>query len=245
MFSPPTGATGATAPTQGRQPIPTPPTSNRATGLPSLAGSSAPVPDSGYSTPLTSAASAAAFSVGSPIHPLTNPSSFHSLLSTHRAVIAMFTSATCPPCRMIEPVFEDLARSKKNGQIAFVKVNSGVGMGSMVACEYGVTATPTFGFFLVGKKARDMWLGHGLDWLMSAVGRAHPQAHYQVHRTIDIWSRGYQFGGSSLAQYLKMSPPPHWQANPLAFYCYYSILTSSYTLLSGRPSGGSQFGGVR
>jgi desumoylating isopeptidase 1 len=68
---------------------------------------------------------------------------------------------------MIEPVFEDLARSKKNlttgsggkaqadeGQIAFVKVDLGVGMGSMVAREYGVTATPTFGFFLDGKKVR-------------------------------------------------------------------------------------------
>jgi desumoylating isopeptidase 1 len=67
---------------------------------------------------------------------------------------------------MIEPVFEDLALSKKNlttgggkaradeGRIAFVKVDLGVGMGSMVAREYGVTATPTFGFFLDGKKVR-------------------------------------------------------------------------------------------
>jgi hypothetical protein len=59
---------------------------------------------------------------------------------------------------MIEPVFEDLARSSSGGkaqtegQIAFVKVDLGVGMGSMVAREYGVTATPTFGFFLEGKK---------------------------------------------------------------------------------------------
>lgn len=116
------------------------------------------MPDSGYSTPSTSAASAgAALSVSGPIHPSTNPSSFRSLLSTHRGVVAMFTSATCPPCRMIEPVFEDLARSKKNGQIAFVKVDLGVGMGSMVAREYGVTATPTFGFFLDGKKVRVAW----------------------------------------------------------------------------------------
>lgn len=61
---------------------------------------------------------------------------------------------------MIEPVFEDLARSKKTlaagggGQIAFVKVDLSVGMASMVAREYGVTATPTFGFFLDGKKVR-------------------------------------------------------------------------------------------
>jgi hypothetical protein len=46
------------------------------------------------------------------IHPSTNPASFRSLLGSHRAVVAMFTSATCAPCRMIEPVFEELARTK-------------------------------------------------------------------------------------------------------------------------------------
>lgn len=70
---------------------------------------------------------------------------------------------------MIEPVFEELAREKggkshgggggvgggkAEGQVAFVKVDLGAGMGSMVAREYGVTATPTFGFFLDGKKVR-------------------------------------------------------------------------------------------
>ena len=65
---------------------------------------------------------------------------------------------------MIKPVFEDLAWSKRNlttssggkaqgeGQIAFVNVDLSVGMGSMVAREYGVTTTPTFDFFLDGKK---------------------------------------------------------------------------------------------
>ncbi|KAH9979212.1 PPPDE putative peptidase domain-containing protein [Russula vinacea] len=91
-----------------------------------------------------------------PIHPSTNPASFRSLLGSHRAVVAMFTSATCPPCRMIEPVFEELARSKGQLQVAFVKVDLGVGMGSMVAREYGVAATPTFGFFLDGKKTHEL-----------------------------------------------------------------------------------------
>jgi thiol-disulfide isomerase/thioredoxin len=165
MFGRPTGPTGPTTtttrPTQAQQPITTPSTSllqsvsNRATGS-SLA------PDSGYSSPSTTAATAAAAAaLSGSIHPSTNPSSFRSLLSTHRAVVAMFTSATCAPCRMIEPVFEDLARSKTNsmtttggGGIAFVKVDLSVGMSSMVAREYGVAATPTFGFFLDGKKVR-------------------------------------------------------------------------------------------
>ena len=91
-----------------------------------------------------------------------------SLLGSHRAVVAMFTSATCPPCRMIEPVFEELARSKGQ-QVAFVKVDLGVGMGSMVAREYGVAATPTFGFFLDGKKVRVGIRSRLFLWLIESV----------------------------------------------------------------------------
>jgi thiol-disulfide isomerase/thioredoxin len=123
----------------------------------------APVPDSGYSSPSPSASARAPPALGplddSAIHASTNPASFRALLGSHRAVVAMFTSATCPPCRMIEPVFEDLAREKKGrgnatGQVAFAKVDLGVGLGSMVAREYDVTATPTFGFFLDGERVR-------------------------------------------------------------------------------------------
>ena len=57
-----------------------------------------------------------------------------------------------------EPVFEELARAKGAPRVASIEVYLAVGMGSMVAREYGVTATPMFGFFLDGKKVR-VWLG--------------------------------------------------------------------------------------
>ena len=146
---------GQRSTTPAQQPITTaPPSSSSSSLLQSIFNRStgpALAPDSGYSTPSTSTAGALG---NGPIHPSTNPASFRSLLGSHRAVVAMFTSATCPPCRMIEPVFEELARSKGQQQVAFVKVDLGVGMGSMVAREYGVAATPTFGFFLDGKKVR-------------------------------------------------------------------------------------------
>ena len=78
---------------------------------------------------------------------------------------------------MIEPVFEDLARSKKTeGQIAFVKVDLSVGMSSMIAREYGVTATPTFGFFLDGKKVR-CGLVTSLDCFICGLRSARAQIH--------------------------------------------------------------------
>ena len=65
-----------------------------------------------------------------------------------RALVVMTTSTTCPPCRLIEPVFEELARAKAKGQrVAFVKVDLGVRMGMAVAREFGVAATSMFDSF--------------------------------------------------------------------------------------------------
>lgn len=133
MFRRPTGLAPPAAP--GQQP--------RAPAPPAAASL-----DSGYSTPSTSTLAGA-------VHVSTNPASFRSLLDSHRAVVAFFTSATCGPCRMIEPVFEDLAHEKSRGgagRVAFAKVDLAVGMSGAIARQYNVSATPTFGFFLDGKR---------------------------------------------------------------------------------------------
>ncbi|KAH9847895.1 DUF862-domain-containing protein [Lenzites betulinus] len=105
--------------------------------------------------------------VAGPIHMCTNPSSLHSLLQSHRAAVVFFTSATCGPCRMIEPLFEDLAHQKTHGsgsgRVAFVKVDMAVGMGSQVAGEWGVRVTPTFLFFLDGKKLEELKGANGAE----------------------------------------------------------------------------------
>lgn len=146
MFRCPTGLTPPAVP--GQQPNPGPASSPLLQAVADRATAGAAL-DSGYSTPSTS-------TVAGAIHVSTNPASFRSLLEAHRAVVAMFTSATCGPCRMIEPAFEDLAHAKSRGRgagkVAFAKVDLGVGMGEAVARQYGVSATPTFGFFLDGKR---------------------------------------------------------------------------------------------
>lgn len=54
---------------------------------------------------------------------------------------------------MIEPIFEEIAGAKaQSGKIAFAKIDLDVGMGRHVAGEYGVRVTPTFVFYLDGKK---------------------------------------------------------------------------------------------
>ncbi|KAI0029169.1 PPPDE putative peptidase domain-containing protein [Vararia minispora EC-137] len=120
--------------------------SARAVGAPSAASTA-----SGTSTPSTA-------TLAAPIHISTNSASFKSTLSAHRVSVVFFTSATCGPCRMIEPVFENLAREKTKGEgrIAFIKVDLGIGMSGAIANEYEVRATPTFIFFLGSQKKAEL-----------------------------------------------------------------------------------------
>jgi len=120
-------------------------------------GSGAPSSSRGYlptPAPTSPPTPAQTSTLTAPVHIVTNPSSFNNVLHTHKAVVAFFTSATCGPCKMIEPKFEDLAMSKSrpNGGVAFAKIDLSVGMGGSVAQEHGVRVTPTFIFFFEGKK---------------------------------------------------------------------------------------------
>ncbi|KAH9924254.1 DUF862-domain-containing protein [Epithele typhae] len=110
-------------------------------------------------TSLPRTPTAGSATVAAPIHMCTNSSALHGILQSHRAAVVFFTSATCGPCRMIEPVFEELSHNKTHGngggKTAFVKVDM-AGMGNQVGAEYGIRATPTFLFFLDGKKINEV-----------------------------------------------------------------------------------------
>ena len=98
----------------------------------------------------------AAATVAAPLQICSNLQHFHNILPSHRAVSAFFTSRTCPPCKIVEPVFEDLAAEKASKGIAFVKIDLSAMFGGDVARAHGVTATPTFLFFLDGKKMNEL-----------------------------------------------------------------------------------------
>lgn len=98
----------------------------------------------------------AAATVAAPLQVCTNMQHFREILSSHRAVVAFFTSRTCPPCRIIEPVFEDLAANKSSKGVAFVKVDLGGFLGNDIAGVYSVRATPTFLFFLDSNKTYEL-----------------------------------------------------------------------------------------
>ncbi|KAJ7600908.1 PPPDE putative peptidase domain-containing protein [Mycena floridula] len=99
------------------------------------------------------------------IHPCTNRAAFDNVIKTHRAVVVNFSNlATCAPCRMIAPIYEQLASEKgirigtssgRTGAV-FMKVDMATPGGSSLSSELSVSVMPTFWFFLDGKKIDEM-----------------------------------------------------------------------------------------
>ncbi|KAJ3158355.1 hypothetical protein HDU86_002820 [Geranomyces michiganensis] len=138
----------------------------------------------------------------------TNIAQFNSILASHRCVVVDFTSQTCPPCRVISPEFERLithlnsdggyrqigmdaaARSDTN-KIVGVKVD--VGSARDIAAVYNITATPTFAFFLDGKKTAQFSsadkheLKTQMDLLLWTAYPPHPHSKIRV-ATLDSMS---------------------------------------------------------
>ncbi|KAG0125849.1 putative thioredoxin [Tuber indicum] len=79
--------------------------------------------------------------------------------------VIFFTSATCPPCRVIYPHFEQIG-SEAGGKAKFVKVD--IGTSYDVGQKFQVSATPTFMTFLKGEKV-DQWSGAHYGDLRSRV----------------------------------------------------------------------------
>ena len=69
--------------------------------------------------------------------------------------IIFFTSATCPPCKIVYPAYEELA-AESGGKATLIKID--ISMTYEIASKYNVRVTPTFMTFLHGEKA-DEWTG--------------------------------------------------------------------------------------
>lgn len=77
---------------------------------------------------------------------------FDALVRNTTYVLVDFYADWCPPCRMIAPVFQQLAQSHSvEGKLAFAKVN--VDHIGELAMRYGITAMPTFIMLKNGRPA--------------------------------------------------------------------------------------------
>jgi desumoylating isopeptidase 1 len=92
------------------------------------------------------------------VYNVTSSSVLNNLLSRASAAgaIIFFTSATCPPCKLLYPTFDELAETTPENKCIFIKVD--VSQAYDIGSRYSIRATPTFITFLHGKK-QDEWKG--------------------------------------------------------------------------------------
>ncbi|KAJ1017790.1 hypothetical protein NDA16_005107 [Ustilago loliicola] len=98
-----------------------------------------------------------------PVRHITSQAQLSEILSLFPCVAVLYTSESCPPCRIIKPAFQDLAHhhhvdeslsgSHKRG--AFVQVESNASTSSLFA-QSQVTATPTVKLYTFGKETNQV-----------------------------------------------------------------------------------------
>jgi thiol-disulfide isomerase/thioredoxin len=91
------------------------------------------------------------------VHNITSTSDLDRLLraADSSCAVIFFTSATCPPCKIVYPAYDELAAEAGN-KATLIKVDTSVAYD--VARRYQIRATPTFITFLKGKKDQE-WSG--------------------------------------------------------------------------------------
>ena len=146
----------------GSSSLPTPPASGAATPSSALAASLlSAVASSATAGGPTPSATPPAKSDAAPLTLVSSMSNFNSILQQHPAVVVNFTNTpSCPPCRVIKPIYEalsaDFAALYGAKGARFLEVELGIGEGRDIAGRHGVSATPTFMFFRDGKKVDEL-----------------------------------------------------------------------------------------
>lgn len=96
------------------------------------------------------------------VHYVSSISELDALLSSarHSCAVIFFTSATCPPCKIVYPTYDELAAEAGTRSGAkLIKIDiSASHSAHAIAQRYSVRATPTFITFLKGQK-QDEWAG--------------------------------------------------------------------------------------
>ncbi|KAK6432380.1 hypothetical protein LTR95_011448 [Oleoguttula sp. CCFEE 5521] len=103
----------------------------------------------------------------SAVTPITSPAHLRTITSSNSYTIIDFYADWCGPCKVISPIFEQLAAQEtKAGRLAFVKVD--VDAQREVAGNYGISAMPTF-LILKGSSVKETVRGANATALRTAV----------------------------------------------------------------------------
>lgn len=94
-------------------------------------------------------------------------------LARNSCAVIFFTSATCPPCKLVYPAYDELAAEAGNKAV-LIKVD--LSEAYEIGSKYQVRATPTFMSFLKGEKENE-WVGANEGQLRGNVRMLIQMAH--------------------------------------------------------------------
>lgn len=109
------------------------------------------------------------------VHYATTLNTLDTLLTSAKSscAIIFFTSATCPPCKLLYPVYDELA-AEAGDQAVLIKVD--LSDAYEIGTRHQVRATPTFMSFLKGEKESE-WVGASESQLRGNVRMLLQMAH--------------------------------------------------------------------
>ncbi|PYH72995.1 bifunctional C97 family peptidase/thioredoxin family protein [Aspergillus vadensis CBS 113365] len=163
----------------------------------------------------------------------------HLAAAADSCAVIFFTSATCPPCKMVYPTYDELAE-EVGAKATLIKVDISTAMD--VSMKYSVRATPTFMTFLKGQKL-DEWSGANPAQLRGNVRLLLEMAH-PPHRHQQLRLPSLQRPISNYVTYKKVPPldklvqklsPHHEDPRLLSMITYLKHRTSSSTPAADTP----------
>ncbi|KAJ3315013.1 hypothetical protein HDV04_004813 [Boothiomyces sp. JEL0838] len=101
------------------------------------------------------------------VHSVTSHEEYYKILKDNKVVVVDFTAVWCGPCKMISPVFEQLANSTPG--VKFIKLD--VDQVQSVAAQEGITSMPTFISYINGQRV-DQFSGADRNRLQHLVSNA-------------------------------------------------------------------------
>ena len=124
----------------------------------------------------------------------------HLTEASNLCVTIFFTSATCPPCRVVYPTYDTLAGQHPDSLFVKVDINEAYD----IAAKYQIRATPTFMTFSKGVK-HDEWAGAAPALLKSNVERL-LQTTFPPHPHLSLKLSTLQFGSMKPVTFTKIPP---------------------------------------
>ncbi|KAF4465770.1 hypothetical protein FALBO_7382 [Fusarium albosuccineum] len=90
---------------------------------------------------------------------VTNMSEFSRLMEAAKSscAVVFFTSATCPPCKLLYPIYDELAQ-EVGDKATLIKVDVSQPQAHQIGSQYSISATPTIITFLRGEQ-ENRWSG--------------------------------------------------------------------------------------